>query len=135
MTFLHKAFVDFDPTVWWFIAWALTIPLYIGLQAWFGIAWKGRWRIVALVPLAGFVLVSIFLCCRGLDDPRQPAPRSQCRAGSSARWLSSVCADRPCIRSGRRRRSPERPQTRRWPRVSGAPEGREIWGSQRENNH
>lgn len=48
MKFLHKAFVEFDPVVWWFIAWALTVPLYIGLQTWFGVAWKGdgaSWRL------------------------------------------------------------------------------------------
>lgn len=72
MKFLHKAFVDFDPTVWWFIAWALTVPLYIGLQAWFGIAWKGRWRIVALIPLAGFVLVSILVVAVGATVPDNP---------------------------------------------------------------
>jgi hypothetical protein len=72
MKFLHKAFVEFDPAVWWFIAWALTVPLYIGLQAWFGIAWKGRWRIVALIPLAGLVLVSIFVAAAGLTIPDRP---------------------------------------------------------------
>jgi hypothetical protein len=59
MKFLHKAFVEFDPTVWWFIAWALTVPLYIGLQTWFAVAWKGRWRIVALIPLIGVALTLV----------------------------------------------------------------------------
>jgi hypothetical protein len=72
MKFLHKAFVEFDPVVWWFIAWALTVPLYIGLQTWFGIAWKGRWRIVALIPLAGLVLVSIFVVAVGSTIPDNP---------------------------------------------------------------
>ena len=59
MKFLKLAFVDHDPTAWWFIAWALSVPLYLVLQAWFGIAWTGRWRKVALVPLIGVVLTMI----------------------------------------------------------------------------
>jgi hypothetical protein len=27
------------------------LPLYIVLQIWFPIAWKGRWRLLALLPL------------------------------------------------------------------------------------
>lgn len=33
----------------------LSAPLYLILQVWFGYAWAGRWRIAALIPLAGFV--------------------------------------------------------------------------------
>jgi hypothetical protein len=32
--------------------WLLAIALYLILQIWFGYAWTGRWRAVALVPLA-----------------------------------------------------------------------------------
>ena len=95
MKFLHKAFVDFDPTVWWFIAWALTIPLYIGLQAWFGIAWKGRWRIVALIPLAGFVLVSIFLVVVGSTIPT--ARRLISMPCWQFRWLAWLCLRRSAL--------------------------------------
>jgi len=38
------------------IAWAVTVPFYIILQAWFAFAWSSRWRIAALVPLIGVVL-------------------------------------------------------------------------------
>jgi len=31
------------------------LPLYLILQIWFGLAWFGRWRIAALVPLIAFV--------------------------------------------------------------------------------
>jgi hypothetical protein len=43
----------------------LCAPLYLILQAWFGYAWAGRWRIAALIPLAGLVA---FACL----DIRQP---------------------------------------------------------------
>ena len=38
---------------------AVLAPVYLILQAWFGYAWTGRWRIVALIPLAGLV---VFTC-------------------------------------------------------------------------
>jgi hypothetical protein len=72
MKFLHKAFVEFDPVVWWFIAWALTVPLYIGLQTWFGVAWKGRLRIVALIPLIGVLLTTILAVVTMLITPDRP---------------------------------------------------------------
>jgi hypothetical protein len=59
MKLLHNLFVEPNSLAWLIILWALTIPLYVGLQVWFGIAWKGRWRIVALIPLIGVVLVAI----------------------------------------------------------------------------
>jgi hypothetical protein len=59
MKFLKLAFVDHDPTTWLFIAWALSVPLYLALQAWFGIAWTGGWRKVALVPLIGVAITTI----------------------------------------------------------------------------
>jgi hypothetical protein len=34
----------------------LSIPVYLILQVWFGYAWAGRWRIAALIPLAGAVI-------------------------------------------------------------------------------
>jgi hypothetical protein len=34
----------------------LFIPVYLILQVWFGYAWAGRWRIAALIPLAGLVV-------------------------------------------------------------------------------
>jgi hypothetical protein len=61
MKFLRLAFVDHDPTTWWFIAWALSVPLYLALQAWFGITWTGRWRKVALIPLIGVVVTTILV--------------------------------------------------------------------------
>lgn len=30
-------------------------PLYLILQIWLGLAWRGRWRWVALAPLLGFL--------------------------------------------------------------------------------
>lgn len=39
---------------------AVSTPLYLILQAWFGYRWTGRWRIVALVPLAGLVVFTCF---------------------------------------------------------------------------
>jgi hypothetical protein len=44
------------------------VPLYIILQAWFGCAWAGRWRLAALVPLIGFVptlIISLIDLSRG----------------------------------------------------------------------
>jgi hypothetical protein len=35
---------------------AVLAPVYLILQAWFGYAWTGRWRIVALIPLAVLVI-------------------------------------------------------------------------------
>ena len=46
----------------------LTLPLYIILQIWCGIAWSGRWRLAALVPLIVFLptlAVSVFELTRG----------------------------------------------------------------------
>jgi hypothetical protein len=60
MKFLKLAFVDHDPKTWLFIAWALSVPLYLALQAWFGIAWTGRWRKAALIPLIGVGLATLF---------------------------------------------------------------------------
>ncbi|MGB6537793.1 MAG: hypothetical protein WBF58_17725 [Xanthobacteraceae bacterium] len=34
-------------------------PLYLILQIWLGYAWAGRWRIAALVPLIGFILLLV----------------------------------------------------------------------------
>jgi hypothetical protein len=59
MKLLHNLFVEHDSTAWIIVLWLLSIPLYLGLQAWFGIAWKGGWRIVALIPLIGVVLGTI----------------------------------------------------------------------------
>jgi hypothetical protein len=59
MKLLHHLFVEHDTVAWQVILWLLSIPLYVGLQVWFGVAWKGRWRIVALIPLIGVVLVMI----------------------------------------------------------------------------
>jgi hypothetical protein len=56
MKILHNLFVEHDSLTWLVVLWALTVPLYVVLQAWFGIAWKGRWRTVALIPLIGVVL-------------------------------------------------------------------------------
>jgi hypothetical protein len=59
MKLLHNMFVEHNSMAWLAVLWLLTIPLYIGLQAWFGIAWKGGWRIVALIPLIGVALATI----------------------------------------------------------------------------
>jgi hypothetical protein len=72
MNFVHKAFGEHDPAFWPVVIWALTIPLYIGLQAWFGIAWKGRWRIVALIPLIGVALAAIVLGIVAVTIPDAP---------------------------------------------------------------
>jgi hypothetical protein len=56
MKLLHNLFVEHDAVAWLIVLWGLTVPLYIGLQAWFGLAWEGRWRTVALIPLIGVVL-------------------------------------------------------------------------------
>jgi hypothetical protein len=56
---LHLAFVEHDALTLLLIAWAVAVLVYVGLQGWFGCAWTGRWRIVALVPLAGVVLTAI----------------------------------------------------------------------------
>jgi hypothetical protein len=34
---------------------SVSLPLYVILQIWFACAWAGRWRLVALVPLAGLI--------------------------------------------------------------------------------
>jgi hypothetical protein len=39
---------------------AVLAPVYLTLQAWFGYAWTGRWRIAALIPLAGLVVFTCF---------------------------------------------------------------------------
>jgi hypothetical protein len=33
----------------------LFTPFYVILQTWFGLAFTGRWRLAALVPLLGFI--------------------------------------------------------------------------------
>ena len=38
----------------------LSIPGYFILQAWLARAWSGRWRMAALVPLAGMVPALLF---------------------------------------------------------------------------
>ncbi len=38
----------------------LLSPLYLILQIWFGLAWRGRWRWVALAPLLGFIPALIY---------------------------------------------------------------------------
>ncbi len=46
----------------------LMLPLYIILQIWCGIAWSGRWRLAALVPLIVFIptlAISAFDLMRG----------------------------------------------------------------------
>jgi hypothetical protein len=46
----------------------LFTPLYLVLQIWLGLAFTGRWRIAALVPLIGFVpalIVSVDALSRG----------------------------------------------------------------------
>jgi hypothetical protein len=72
MQFLHKAFVEHDRVLWLVVIWMLTVPLYVGLQAWFGIAWKGRWRVVALVPLIGLVLAMILVSVGAMIIPDAP---------------------------------------------------------------
>jgi hypothetical protein len=59
MKLLHNLFVEHNSTAWLSVLWLLSIPLYLGLQVWFGIAWKGGWRIVALIPLIGVALAMI----------------------------------------------------------------------------
>jgi hypothetical protein len=55
----HLLFVEHDAFTWSLLLWALAVPLYLGLQVWFGIAWKGRWRTVALIPLFGVALMTV----------------------------------------------------------------------------
>jgi hypothetical protein len=46
----------------------LVLPLYLKLQEWFAIRWRGTWRIVALIPLFVFVpflAYSLFALSRG----------------------------------------------------------------------
>jgi membrane-associated PAP2 superfamily phosphatase len=46
----------------------LSVPGYLVLQAWFAHSWPGRWRLAALVPLAGMVpalLFSLFALSQG----------------------------------------------------------------------
>jgi hypothetical protein len=46
----------------------LFLPAYVILQIWFGYAWRGRWRIAALIPLFVFVpalLYSVFAFSKG----------------------------------------------------------------------
>jgi hypothetical protein len=38
----------------------LSVPGYFVLQAWFARSWSGRWRMAALVPLAGMVPAVFF---------------------------------------------------------------------------
>jgi len=72
MKFLKLAFVDHNPATWLFIAWALSVPLYLALQAWFGIAWQGGWRKVALVPLIGVALATILCAVVATTVPDNP---------------------------------------------------------------
>jgi hypothetical protein len=72
MKILHKLFVEHDSVVWFILLWALTVPFYVGLQAWFGVAWKGRWRIVALIPLIGVVLMTILTVVVHVKTPDWP---------------------------------------------------------------
>lgn len=52
-------FVSHDPFTLMLLGWALSVLLYIILQTWFGLAWIGRWRTVALIPLIGLALTVI----------------------------------------------------------------------------
>jgi uncharacterized integral membrane protein len=65
----HLLFVEHDSFTWSLLLWALTVPLYLGLQVWFGIAWKGRWRVVALIPLVGVLLTTILAVVIMLTTP------------------------------------------------------------------
>jgi hypothetical protein len=59
MKLYNLLFVQHDPATWGLVAWALSVPLYLALQSWFGFAWTGGWRKVALIPLVGVVLATI----------------------------------------------------------------------------
>jgi len=72
MKLLHNLFVEHDSMAWLIILWLLSIPLYLGLQAWFGIAWKGGWRIVALIPLIGVALAMILVGVGAATIPDGP---------------------------------------------------------------
>jgi hypothetical protein len=72
MKFLKLAFVDHDSTTWLFIAWALSVPLYVALQAWFGIAWTGGWRKLALIPLIGLALATLLIAFVAVFVPDNP---------------------------------------------------------------
>jgi hypothetical protein len=73
MKLYNLVFVQHDPTTLWLIAWALSVPLYLALQSWFGIAWTGGWRKVALLPLIGVVLTTILAIVASRLAPDAPA--------------------------------------------------------------
>jgi hypothetical protein len=72
----HLLFAEHDPLTWSLVLWALAVPLYVVLQVWFGLAWKGRWRTVALIPLIGvaltIVLATIFQIVAARITPDWP---------------------------------------------------------------
>src|SRR5271168_5054904 len=66
-----------SPPVLLALAAMLFIVLYLILQAWFGYAWPGRWRIAALVPLAGLVALILFVFSKGPYHPDMPEPPTE----------------------------------------------------------
>ena len=58
------------------LAWMVSILIYIILQIWFGYAWTGRWRLAALAPLIGLVLLIILFIVVMLNTPDFPAPEA-----------------------------------------------------------
>jgi hypothetical protein len=59
--FLKVALVSHEPIAMVALAWMVAFVLYAVGQIWFGCAWTGRWRVVALLPLIGPVLGTIGL--------------------------------------------------------------------------
>jgi hypothetical protein len=53
------ALISHEPIAMLVLAWMTSVPLYLILQTWFGFAWAGGWRIAALVPLVGLVVILI----------------------------------------------------------------------------
>jgi hypothetical protein len=75
--FLKVAFVDHDAAALTAFAWILSFFAYIVLQIWFGYAWKGRWRVAALLALIGPVifLIMIFVGLSYYPDQFGPYPQ------------------------------------------------------------
>jgi hypothetical protein len=57
------------------LTWLAAIALYVILQVWFGCAWSGRWRVVALVPLIVLAALALMFSILQGSNPEVFGPR------------------------------------------------------------
>lgn len=57
------------------LGWLAAVGLYAILQVWFGLAWSGRWRVVAFIPLIGLAALALVFSVLQSSDPEVYGPR------------------------------------------------------------